>query len=333
MKYTLSSFLVLVFIGLQAQYAPAPPSELTTAIHKDSSVIVNWAKSCVVQRGFIDANRPSKTYTFQDSTSNRAFFGVDSNAVGKSFGPGDVVSLGDLGKAILSFNPPIVNGPGYDFVVFENGFKLSGENNFYLELARVGVIVNPNDSAVYFSTYSETPFDQQLSDAEGINPEFIHGLAGKYPYPYGTPFDLSDLAISIPEGASISGIVIQDVGGMISSDLVTKDLLGRPINDPYPTAYHTGGFDLMAVGVINQALPDAVDVNIYPNPVDANGTVFFGEQVETVCLYSLSGELIAKGQNVDRLKLTGLQQGLYLLNLEDGAMSKALKLSVNALDH
>ena len=41
-------------------------------------------------------------------------------AVGSSF---DVVSLGRGGSIILTFDPPVENGEGWDFAVFENSFN------------------------------------------------------------------------------------------------------------------------------------------------------------------------------------------------------------------
>ena len=38
--------------------------------------------------------------------------------------PGNgIVSLGDGGYAVLSFERPIKNGPGWDFAIFENSFQ------------------------------------------------------------------------------------------------------------------------------------------------------------------------------------------------------------------
>ncbi|MFN6048554.1 MAG: T9SS C-terminal target domain-containing protein, partial [Bacteroidota bacterium] len=45
-----------------------------------------------------------------------------------------VVSLGDGGIATLTFDPPITNGDGFDFAVFENTFL-----DTFLELAFVEV--------------------------------------------------------------------------------------------------------------------------------------------------------------------------------------------------
>ena len=62
--------------------------------------------------------------------------GNENSAVGKSKKNG-VISLGDGGSVTLYFNPPIVNGPGFDFAVFENAF-----NDSFLELAHVEISEN-----------------------------------------------------------------------------------------------------------------------------------------------------------------------------------------------
>ena len=53
--------------------------------------------------------------------------------------PGNgIVSLGDGGEAILSFERFIENGPGWDFAIFEN----SGYMNFELILNLVGLTID-----------------------------------------------------------------------------------------------------------------------------------------------------------------------------------------------
>ena len=42
--------------------------------------------------------------------------------------------------------------------------------------------------------------------------------------------------------------------GQSTQTLGTRDAEGHLINDPYPTDYETGGFDLDAVGVLNQTI-------------------------------------------------------------------------------
>ncbi|MDA3833964.1 MAG: hypothetical protein PF495_11260, partial [Spirochaetales bacterium] len=60
----------------------------------------------------------------------------------------DVVSLGRGGSITMTFDPPVENGNGWDFAVFENAF-----NDYNLELAYVEVSSNGNDF-VRFDTVS-----------------------------------------------------------------------------------------------------------------------------------------------------------------------------------
>ena len=83
------------------------------------------------------------------------------------------------------FDPPIENGDGFDFVVFENSFS----DNF-LELAWVEVSSNGIDF-IRFENFSLTP--SQVSPFGFIDPTNINGLAGKYKQGFGTPFDLQSL--------------------------------------------------------------------------------------------------------------------------------------------
>ena len=160
-------------------YAPEPGQLGTTAIHKDSALIVSWATTVEVNRGYLD---------IENKSSGLVNFGTSEEAIGKAQGNSvDVVSLGDSGVAILTFDRPITNGPGPDFAVFENGFS-----DHFMELAFVEV---SSDGVLYerFPSVSEIPNDIQLGPFELSNCAYIHNLAGKYRQGYGTPFDLDDL--------------------------------------------------------------------------------------------------------------------------------------------
>ena len=120
MRYCIFIIATLVSSVMFAQYAPAAGQPGSTAIYKDSSVFIGWATNCVVERGFINIEDTNQTYTQGEITLNRAFFGNDTLSLGKAIGSMDVVSLGDGGSAILTFNSPIKNGEGADFAIFEN---------------------------------------------------------------------------------------------------------------------------------------------------------------------------------------------------------------------
>ncbi len=157
----------------------------------------------------------------------------------------DVVSLGDGGRVTLTFDRPVADGPGWDFAVFENGFAGS-----FLELAFVEV---SSDGVNFFrfDAYSETPSATQIGGFGVIDPTNVRNLAGKHVGGFGTPFDLAELAGRSPllDIRAITHVRVVDVVGSIDPALASRDALGRVINDPWPTPFATGGFDLDGVAV------------------------------------------------------------------------------------
>ncbi len=240
---------ILCFLNLvvKAQFAPQVGTDGTSAIHKDSSIFVNWAKVCTIKRGW---------QNIADTTLGKADVGAEESAIGA---PGNgVVSLGDGGEGILTFNPPIKNGPGYDFAVFENGFPF-GSGMFYLELAFVEVSSDGNHF-VRFSNISNTDTSQQIDQFSGVDASKINNLAGKYIGNYGTPFDLDEfLPLSSININQITHIRIVDVVGSMDNTFAKRDSRGLKINDPWPTPFGSSGFDLDAVGVIHQFGNSGID--------------------------------------------------------------------------
>lgn len=157
----------------------------------------------------------------------------------------DVVSLGDGGRVTLTFDQPIADGAGWDFAVFENGFAGS-----FLELAFVEV---SSDGVNFFrfDAYSETPSATQIGGFGVLDPTNVRNLAGKHVGGHGTPFDLAELAGRSPllDVHAITHVRVVDVVGSIDPALASRDALGRVVNDPWPTPFSTGGFDLDGVAV------------------------------------------------------------------------------------
>jgi len=232
----------------------------TEAISKDSDVFKSWANACTITRGFQDIAVAGALASVGTETEGTLKAGVNG-----------VVSLGDKGVAVLEFPVPIKNGEGPDFAVFENGFNV-GANQF-LELAFVEV---SSDGVKYvrFPAISKTNAYTQTGSFAPIDAALLHNFAGKYVANYGTPFDLDELKNT--QGLDVNNIThvkIIDVIGSINASISTKDSLHNPVNDPYPTAFGSGGFDLDAVGVINQndlatsvSYASAPLFSIYPNP-------------------------------------------------------------------
>jgi hypothetical protein len=246
MKVRALVLFVSLVLGASASGGPfAPPAGQpgSTAVAVGSPVFVDWASGFSnLLRGPQNAANPAGA---------AATFGSGSNALGPADATpasgGPIVSLGDGGQITLSFPRAITNGPSFDFAVFENGFA-----DEFLELAFVEVSSNGSDF-VRFPSTSLTPTAQQVGSFDTLDATNIDGLAGKYLAGFGTPFDLAAIAGISPlvDPNNINFVRIIDVVGSLDPALGSLDALGNAINDPFPTAFASGGFDLDAVGVIN----------------------------------------------------------------------------------
>ncbi len=340
----LISFFLVLSAATMAQYAPAAGQAGTTAIYKDSTAFAGWAVSCKVTRGFINIADTTETYTQGDSTSNRAFFGTAENALGKPGSVTDVVSLGDGGAAVLTFAHPITNGQGPDFAVFENGFPAqTPPYGDYLELAFVEVSTN-GKRFVRFPAVSLTQDTVQIDGFGQLNPEKIHNLAGKYVVNYGTPFDLKDIADSTGINIdSINYVRVVDVAGDIDTAYARYDSRGNIINDPWPSPYWTGGFDLNAVGVIHEIRQptgvalwqnDKYGFLIYPNPADKQTAIEsknIGSTVFRFAVYSLGGKIMTREITAGKafyLNTSGWPNGIYVLKIQSGNKTVVKKLII-----
>lgn len=302
----LLSLLVLVsnFAFCQS-YAPEPGQPGSTAIHKDSSIIVDWASDVVVTRGPIN---------FQNTAAGLATYGMEADAIGPADGT-SVVSLGDSGIAIVTFNSPILNGPGPDFAIFENGFI-----DHYMELGFVEV---SSDGVNYFrfDGVSEIPADTQLTNFSVSNCGYVHNLAGKYRAEYGTPFDLQELTgIAGLDVNNVQYVKIIDVIGTIDTLYGSFDSQGNIINDPYPTEFESGGFDLDAVGVIHSflGLEDVKSqvVKLFPNPSSGIYKITSKNNI-SYYVYNSDGRLVLSGEDSE-IDIRNENNGVYFLTVLTG---------------
>lgn len=318
MKNCLSIFFCLGVLWANAQFSPPAGQPGTTAIHKDSSVIVAWASGIEVIRGLINISDPSQTH---EGTSY-ASFGDPENALGAASGTSNnVVSLGDGGVATLTFNKPIKNGPGPDFCVFENGFS-----DTYLELAFVEVS-SDGQRFVRFPAISLTQTDEQINGFGALDATKIHNLAGKYRQGFGTPFDLEDLIDSTDiDLNNITHVRIIDVVGSINPTYGTQDSEGNFINDLFPTPFYSGGFDLDAVGVINEqhevGLSAEMDLllEVYPNPSSGAFYIKGIESLEIMAIYihDISGQKCAFNFNSAHGQISFVNEtpsGIYYVSI------------------
>lgn len=303
MNNILSFILICISRILFSQFAPSVGSVGTTAIYKDSTVFKAWATGCKATLGWLDISNPNL---------GKPSIGDENATLGKS-GMNGVLSLGDGGEAVLTFDYPISNGSGPDFAVFENGF-----NNSFLELAFVEV----SSDGVHFVRFPSTSLLDtlvQLDNNAAMDATKLNNLAGKYKANYGTPFDLEELKDSI--GLNISAIThvkIVDVVGSVNPSFASRDAKNRIINDPYPTPYPSCGFDLDAVGVIHSEFlgveENRVQIHLFPNPT--KGTITVNAQGESnVELYNLNGNKLYSSRflNVVNIDLTTFPKGMYFM--------------------
>lgn len=322
--FLLSAFCILLsaFCSLPsalAQYAPQAGITGSDAIAASSSSIVDWANGCTIHRGYLDIDQPSLGLVSS---------GDSSLAVGAA--DNFVVSLGDSGVALLTFPHPITNGPGADFAVFENGFlNPANPEEAFLELAFVEV---SSDGINFFRFLSSslTQDTTQISSIAGLNymnARNINNLAGKYIANYGTPFDLQELSgIAGLDINHITQVRIVDVIGSIDKH-ASFDSYNRIINDPYPTAFPTGGFDLDAVAVLHENVAAGIheleqkQVLVYPNPTTNFIQIKTSEKLQVV-LIDVFGKVLWENtiDNTTQVSLQEYNTGIYLLRFtnQDG---------------
>lgn len=323
MRIHSTAVLLLIPFFSFGQYAPKAGMAGSTAIHKDSSVFVDWASTCSVNRGYQSVQYPD---------SGKVNVGLDQ--YGKDKADGFIVSLGDGGTAVLSFKTPLVDGPGYDFAVFENGFTIpTGNDSDFLELAFVEV---SSDGINFhrFPAFCSLDSTRQQETFDGAKASNYRNLAGKYTAGFGTPFDLSELdTVSGLDLQNITHVKLIDVVGSVNDSFATRGFDGVKINDPWPTLFPQGGFDLDAVGVIhNQQFPNAINriaensLLIYPNPVQDLVSVKIKGllEFEQWSLFTVSGELVLSGSE-SKIDTKALKPGLYFFISEN---HKPLKLMV-----
>lgn len=313
---------LLVNFSLQAQFAPPAGQPGSTAISADSNIFVAWANNCTVNRGYMDISNPAL---------GDASFGSEESAFGKA--DNDVVSLGDGGSAVIYFDSPIIDGDGFDFAVFENGFQ-----DDFLELAFVEI---STDGINYqrISNTSNTQFTNQINTFGTLDATSINNLAGKYRLFFGTPFDISEVeSTDNLDLQNIRYVKIIDVVGSIDDEFATYDSQGNKVNDPWPTPFEPSGFDLDAVGVIHdlahlgvENLPISV-VKVYPNPFS---DIIHIENItigSKIVFMDINSHLILSTISMERtftIDANHLPKGIIILKIIENNTAKVFKLIHN----
>jgi hypothetical protein len=297
-------FFLLHQICLRGQsFDPPAGMPGSLAISHDSPKIRVWASRV------ISLNRGPKNCASADTSPATA--GLKENCLGPALENG-VISLGDGGSITLGFPVPAVDGPGPDLVVFENGFS-----DGFLELATVEVSSNGIDF-IQFPGISETSTEIQAGPFDTLNARNLYNLAGKYRSGFGTGFDFSELPESPDlDRKSINFVRIRDVIGSIDPAFGTRDSEGRIINDPWPTEFESGGFDLDAVGLIHpeeSSLP-----MIWPNVLSPGaGFSIIAQRIQEDWVFcSAAGALIMEipaGTDMPIRLPAGIHSGVYFLS-------------------
>ena len=280
------------------------------AIYYSNPAILGWATGCTITRGYQDIANPT----------SYADYGTDSDGIGPSSESttDGVVSLGDGGIAVLTFDMPITDGEGYDFAVFENSL-----NHTFLEMAFVEV---SSDGVHYyrFPSVSNTQNATQITNGGAVDPRKVHNLAGKYIVGWGTPFDLAELAgYSNLDIDNITHVRLVDVVGCIDPQYATSDKNGHIINDPYSTPWGSSGFDLSGVAIMNGWLPNGIEeeqltnaLSAYPNPCT---NILYINNNQTACnieIYNVFGQLVWSEHSSDsriQVNMQNFPDGMYIV--------------------
>ncbi len=309
-------FFAFFFLGLPAKaqsFDPPAGKVGSRAIAHNSLAIRLWASR--VQ----ELRRGPKNCA--DQNSGLASSGSAESALGAALENG-VLSLGDGGSIVLAFPVPLMDGPGPDFAVFENGFS-----DGFLELATVEVSSNGSDF-FSFPCFSETQTETQTRPFDTLDARNLHNLAGKYRAGFGTGFDLFELkGNSQLDLSAVAFIRIRDVVGCLNPAYGTRDSEGRLINDPWPTDFESGGFDLDAVAALHvqeNPLPQ-----VWPSQLRAgeNFNFIIREGATEAVLYSAGGSLIARypaGSGQSSRIPAGIQAGVYFLGEPDRKKSRKI---------
>lgn len=309
---------ILVIVGMwmlsvtavaQGPFAPAADSVGTTAIHKDSSMVAGWVQSCTVVRG---------RQHIANSSTPLADVGTEESVYGAP--DGDVLSLGDGGSVIISLIYPIINHPSFDFAIFENGFADQGNGGHFLELAFVEV----SSDGVNFFRFPNQSLTQtaiQTNPFGYTDARDLYNLAGKYRAQFGTPFDLAEMDTVVGlDIMAITHIKIIDVVGSIDSSYASYDSYGRIINDPYPTSFGSGGFDLDAVAIVDASFTTSVksmiptERSVYPNPATNWIKVSGDDEISQVLIRDMQGRQVYVAENTNsEITISFLPKGMYLV--------------------
>ena len=173
-----------------------------------------------------------------------------------------------------------------------------------------------------------------MSNFDYSDCRYFNNLAGKYRANYGTPFDLEDLNGEIGLNVdAITHVKIIDVIGNVDPAYATMDGQGNIINDPYPTAFPSCGFDLDAVAVIHAGTQSVNEksiskLSIFPNP---STSLFHVKSSESgnYSIFNSTGKMILTSEfnNDFTIYLSSFSKGIYILQVNNNAQTITERLN------
>lgn len=300
--------LILFSLNVFAGGPFSPPAYISgsTAISKDSKMITAWSTGGYVEyMGYKNIERKDLGFTSMGSISN-------------TFGKSDrsILSLGDSGVVVLTFDNYISDNDGYDLAVFENSF-----DGLFLELAFVEVS-SDGINFFRFPSTSLTDTSVNIGGFGNLDATNLNNLAGKYSADYGTPFDLADIPDNILlNKQSIQYVKIIDVIGT-NSHYASLDSKGNKIIDPFPTPFSSGGFDLDAVAIlgVGTTVNKVFGAKYFPYPNPTSSILNFDFEGVKVLYDILGNEILTTSMSF--IDLSNLPNGAYFVTYE----SKRIKI-------
>jgi hypothetical protein len=311
--------LVLLAVPGFAQFDPAGGELGSMAVHSNSSTILSWASKAEVKRGWLDIT---------DTTQGKVVLGNPADVYSKA--DRFVMSLGDGGEATIILDDPLINHAGFDFAVFENGFSF--QDGYFLELAFVE-LSSDGEKFYRFPSVSLIDTVNQKDNGSILDPTKLKNFAGKHQANYGTPFDLDDLKDSLGSKIdSIKYIRIVDVVGNLNDSFARYDSKGNKVNDPWPTAFNSGGFDLDAVAILG-GFASVHEVeghrSIYPNPASSTDVLYADFNFSDFQIFDQKGDIIAGGKQEQRgILLSGLNPGIYTIHFTTNNSTCTKRLTI-----
>jgi len=169
---------------------------------------------------------------------------------GSDHGSLDVVSLGSGGSIEVTFAPnAIVDGPGPDFIVFENPFWIAGNSNDpYAEPGEVSV---SDDGKTWVPFLCNPTFDPGASDGTGTAPPY--GACGGWGVVYSTP--QNGISPFDPSKAGGNAYDLATIGVKHARFVKIVDRTDEVCPDAGAQKPNTNGFDLDAIAILNAELP------------------------------------------------------------------------------